>query len=538
MTRTPTEATGGVRTRGNGPGNSASILHRLVAVCLLALALPQSAALAGAPSPRQPLSVRGWIALDYNMDYLRQVVALAPEFGINQIQLSHGIVHHGEQLIEDERRQRDVAELARLCHDRGVEIFIWVHELNRVPDEFRADGRPDLDRPGFWEWLAGKYDRLFDAGPDLDGIVMSLSEGDYHIYSEGRVASKLTPAERVTKLLTVVNDVCRRRGKTFYCRTFGESPFARQGIFAAPPDVIVMTKCTNGDWQPYSPHNVALGYFTGRTEIVEFDLAGEYMGHSEIPWCCPDYIQYRMRNAVSRGVAGAVGRIGRDHHHALGTPNEINLYAFSRLMDDADADTGDIWRDWVTAKYGQAAVDDVIKALRRTEEITRRLYWGDFLGDIRIQEHSSLPRLSYAEGHNRHYMYTPPVDVAFYAKPGALESDMRRRYDSILPLCDQSLADLDRGKGALTAEQYADLRGYLERQRECVRIFGAVHAAFIAWVVYRNDSTAERRAWLEGYLAEIDRVADEIEQRHGPDIWPANPGRARAFADAIRQRMR
>jgi len=507
-------------------------------VVLSALTLLQVLAPPAPAAVRRPLTVRGWILLHYDMEYLREAIAAAPSFDINHIQLSHGIVHHGEQLIEDQRRQHDVAELARLCHDRGIEIFIWVHELNAVPDEFKTDGRPDLDRAGFWEWMARKYDRLFDAGPTIDGIVVSLSEGQYHVYSESRVGSKLSPAERVTKLLEVMSDVCRRRGKKIYCRTFGESPFARQGIFAAPPDVFVMSKVTNGDWQPYSPHNIATGYFRGsRPEIVEFDLAGEYMGHGQIPWCCPNYIQYRLRNAVAKGASGVVGRIGRDNHHILGTPSEINLYAFSRLIDDPEADLGSLWRDWVSDKYGTGAVDGVTDALRRTEEITRRLYWGDHLGDIRIQQHSSLPSLSYAESHNRTYMYTPPVDVTLYSQPGALDNDMERRYDAILPLCDASLSDLDRAKAALKEDEYARVRDYLERQRECVRIFRAVHAAFIAWVVYKSDPTPERRAWLEGYLARVDQVADEIERRH-PDMWPGNPGRARGFASSIRKRTK
>lgn len=505
---------------------------------LAALALLPASATAQGAAARPPLAVRGWILLHYDMDYLRQAIAAAPKFGINHIQLSHGIVHHGEQLIKDQRRQRDVTELARLCHDRGIEIFIWVHELNAVPAEFKTDGRPDLDRPGFWEWMARKYDRLFDAGPNIDGIVISLSEGQYHIYSENRVGSKLSAAERVTKLLEVLNDVCRRRGKKIYCRTFGESPFARQGIFAAPPQVFVMSKVTNGDWQPYSPHNIATGYFRGnRPEIVEFDLAGEYMGHGQIPWCCPNYIQYRLRHAAAKGAFGAVGRVGRDNHHILGTPSEINLYAFSRLIDDPDANVDNIWRDWVSDKYGPGAAEGVTKALRRTEEITRRLYWGDYLGDIRIEQHSSLPTLGYAESHNRHYMYTPRVDVAFYSQPGALATDMHRRYEAILPLCNASLSDLDRAKDALVPDQYARLRDHLERQRECVRIFRAVHAAFIAWIIYKNDATPERRTRLEGYLNQIDQLADEIERRH-PDMWPGNPGRARAFAGSIRDRLK
>ncbi|GAH28381.1 unnamed protein product, partial [marine sediment metagenome] len=45
-----------------------------------------------------------------------------------------------------------------------------------MPGRYLEGGAAHLDRPGFRDWLATKYDRLFNDYPEFDGIILTLDE--------------------------------------------------------------------------------------------------------------------------------------------------------------------------------------------------------------------------------------------------------------------------------------------------------------------------------------------------------------------------
>ena len=98
------------------------------------------------------------------------------------------------------------------------------------------------------------------------------------------------------------------------------------------PGITVISKPEPQDFQPFYPHSPAVGAFGRTPQILEMDLNGEYWGQSLIPVSQVGYLRYRFRYGVNKGIVGAVGRIDTNANAALGTPNEINLFAFSRLL--------------------------------------------------------------------------------------------------------------------------------------------------------------------------------------------------------------
>jgi hypothetical protein len=243
-----------------------------------------------ASQPSDAAAVRGWILTVYDMPYLRGVLDTAPRYGINQIQLSHEIVHFADQVLDDPQRQRHVQELVAIGKSHDLEMLIWTHELHNVPDRFRVgvDNRVNLDDPDLWDWLRERYERLYDVVPDLDGVVVSLSEtGPASVVHERGVISIMQRQQRVAKIAEVLNAVSEPRGKRVVLRDFGETLWARQGIRLCPPGVWAMTKVVFGDWQPYGEHSITYDYYGDRPLLVEFDLCGEYMGQAVIPWADP-----------------------------------------------------------------------------------------------------------------------------------------------------------------------------------------------------------------------------------------------------------
>jgi hypothetical protein len=498
-----------------------------------------------------PTEVRGWVLLVDDMDYLRETIRKAPEFGINHIQLSHEVVHFADQLIDEPDRCRNVRELVQLGKSLGLQMVIWTHELHAVPEKFcvGVDKRANLDDPKLWTWLAERYQKLYELVPELDGVVVSLSEtGPAAVTRETGVISTMQRQLRVAKIGEVLNRVHEPLGKRVIIRDFGETLWARQGILLCPDPVWAMTKVIFGDWQPYSEHSITYGYYGDRPLIVEFDLCGEYLGQSVIPWCDPAYIKYRWDHAAKAGSPkGAVARIGRDeydqHHAALGTPNEINIEMFCRLMHDRNTDPDVVWKEWTVKTYGADAAPQVETALRRSAEFTRRIYWGDRLADYRIQQHSFIPSFDYALSHDRSYMQTCQIDPEiFLINPGKVESEMERRYDTILPVIAASLEDLSQAEAHLEAAKYNDLRERLEMSSAVCQAFKAVHQAFIRYLTLEfglkhtdvyADAVDHHRKRVPDDIAQMNEIAGHIDQRFGDRLDLTSGERIRTFMGGL-----
>lgn len=322
---------------------------------------------------------RTWELLDDNEVYLQDMIGRAPQFGINSLQLSHGIVHHAHQILEDSTRAARVRRLIRKAHENGLAVFIWTHEFENVPERFVHQNRLMFDEPELWTWLKDKYRAVFQALPQLDGLVLTMSETDFRPNDASRVMSQLSPEERLARVANTLYEVCRSAGKTLIVRTFMQRPDQMTGLQEAigkmHPDIVIMSKCVPFDWNPHFPDNPLLGAVAPHAQIVEFDLGQEYNGQSYFPYCDPGYYLRRWRTALSRGAVGFVLRTERFQNHAMGTPNEVNLYAFSMVLQNPAVSADSVWQRWATARYGARAAEAVIQALKRTAPAVRKMLY-------------------------------------------------------------------------------------------------------------------------------------------------------------------
>ena len=73
--------------------------------------------------------VRGWTILSKSESDARAVIAAAPAYGINHLELSHEIVHDLRE-IRDPSRQSLVSRLAEAAHRAGIqEVVLGDHAL-------------------------------------------------------------------------------------------------------------------------------------------------------------------------------------------------------------------------------------------------------------------------------------------------------------------------------------------------------------------------------------------------------------------------
>lgn len=508
-------------------------MRNLSAICLTVVVSPvlMHSTLTAAESPPSPFALRGWVLLTYDVKYLKEIINKAPSYGINHIQLSHDILHHADEAISDEARRKDVNQLIDLCHANKIDCYVWTHEVRRPDPEMMKDGKVFIDEK-FWDWIRRRYVEFFKVCPKVDGLVISFSEGDFTIDSPEEVTSNYTVEEMYRLLIKTIYDVCRENGKTLIVRKF--SGAALKPVLEAPADLVVMQKCTTADWQVYSANNPNLGTYGNHRQICEFDLAGEYDGQGELPWCAPGYIQSRLRFAAGRGMTGMVARIDRNGRNAFGTPNEINIDFYSELLKDPDADVDAFWKRWATKRFGEQAADAAIDALRPTFDLTNRLYWGDRFGDWRIQEHSEIPSLSYALSHDREYMFTPPVNVTLFSIPGRIESEMARRYGTLRTDVGRVIERLEADKRKFRKEDYDYISRYLGRLAAAIDAFESVHTAFIRYrVLEKQSKTAGLGEQFGKDIARIRDYADDLEAKVKPPMVLINAEKMRAFADEL-----
>ena len=348
---------------------------RWIGLFLMACLFPAVGSLAQQQSP----AWRFWELLDDNETYAKYMIEKAPEYHINAIQLSHALVHHAHQIIENPQRAALIRRLIRHAQQRKLKVFMWTHEFENVPDQFVVNGALQFDNPGLWTWLKKKYEKVFDTLPRLDGLVLTMTETDFRPNDEAAVISSEPPAKRLAKVANTIFGVAKTRGKQLIVRTFMQNPQQQTGwseaIGMMDPEIIVMTKTVPYDWNPHFPDNPLLGAVAPHPQIVEFDLGQEYNGQSYFPFCAPDYYLARWRFARQKGVRGYVLRTERFRNHAMGTPNEVNLYAFKLLHENPDVTADMVWEKWATSKYGRDAAGAIISALKLTAPAVKKMLY-------------------------------------------------------------------------------------------------------------------------------------------------------------------
>src|ERR1039458_2715540 len=192
-----------------------------------------------------------------------ELIKLARVAGYNgvQIQTERGTLEPLEQFAEYNQR----THLVENCHQLGMQVSIWIHELNDIPAEFLH--KPDAGKlkPGeivcnyefagdqkvvlnindskLWALLGERYDYILTKLiPDVDVLILTVTETQIHA----------TNPELFVPLVRFLDDKCRKYGKRLAVRTFVWHPQDLNNLMTTiqklPEDVMVMSKCVPQDW--------------------------------------------------------------------------------------------------------------------------------------------------------------------------------------------------------------------------------------------------------------------------------------------------
>jgi hypothetical protein len=318
------------------------------------------------------------------------LIRLAKEAGYNgvQIQTENGTLKPLQQFAEYDHRTR----LIESCHKLGMQVSIWVHELNDIPDDlllrhdtdqlkpgeivcnFESSGEKrvviNINDPKLWAMLDERYEYILtQLIPDVDALVLTVTETQVHA----------TNPELFLRLVRLLDDKCKRYGKKLHVRTFVWHPEDLSKLMTTikdlPEDVIIMSKCVPQDWHLRSINGLELGQVGKREQIEEWDVEGEYFGLNKLVNCMPGLLERQLAYGMSQGIKGICVRVDRGNQSVLHQPSEVNMWALGLLASGQAGTVDDVWKIWAIHRYGNKAGPAVVPALIYSTDVVQEAFY-------------------------------------------------------------------------------------------------------------------------------------------------------------------
>lgn len=469
--------------------------------------------------------VLGWSTHGRDMPYLRRVIARAPVFGVNMLQLAQFFPKHGGNLPESEQDASDLREICRLGKQKGVQVYLGVWEISNFPKERMVQGKVNLDDPATWDWMTSRYRKLFDAVPELSGVILTLREVDIPVQDPRKVMSKMNDSQRVAKLVETVYKVCQGRGKDLYVRDFSITPDEMKNIVEAmnrmPAGVGAMSKAVPQDWCASLPDNPTLGMYKGRKQIVEFDFGSEGNGRGSIPYTVAEEVHRRWANALKAGAVGTVARLGPVDACIFDNLDEVNAYAYEAIVRKG-ADPQSAVRAYCVRRFGADSAEVMTRCLLRTYDISNKSYY-----TLRFRflfGGSTVSSLDYADSHIKRkglaiWMPEEKRTEEELLKP-TLQTVERAEAekDEAIRLAKLNLEELDTVRSKLKPEDYDWVKGYFKRSLDFAELWKTMAGAYLMGRVCLTDRSEETLAQAKRRLAEFSRAIDAFEAVYGKDF--------------------
>lgn len=444
-----------------------------------------------------------------------ELIKLAKEAGYNgvQIQTEYGTLKPLQKFAEYDQR----TQLIENCHKLGMQVSIWVHELNDIPDKFLLKQVPgglkpgeivcnyglagdkriviNLNDPQLWAMLDERYEYILkDLIPDVDALVLTVTETQIHA----------TNPELFIRLVRLLDDKCKKYGKKLHVRTFVWHLEDLNNLMTTlkelPEDVVVMSKCVPQDWHLRSINALELGRVGNHEQIEEWDVEGEYFGLNKLVNCMPGLLQRQLAYGMSQGMKGICVRVDRGNQSVLNQPSEVNMWALGLLASGQASTVEGVWKTWAIHRYGNKAGPAIIPALvHSTDVVQEALYIDNFsffdsrnrlgpAGEKDVFQHLSNPQLwsdKYKSLHDRLVMGDP-------AEIAQVESNKL----VALEMASNSVVALERTRLLLEPSDYVQLqRGLLANQVQ-LEWRAPMHLAYLRHRLLVNTNNSLKREEL------------------------------------------
>ena len=313
-------------------------------------------------------------------EYVRRLVKKASEYRVESFEICgqchspygglDGLINYREypdaftswdqEKVAD--NQRKLNEILAISHAAGKEVYLWHREvmipaglLKDIPQLLDKDGEFDLTGNAFVGLIRYKLDRVFEAVPGLDGLVLTLTEADFSAIHNSNTR-KYPPEKVVSFIIGIFASELEKRGKRFIMRSFGSIAEDYEYILAGAEALEgrfkfeIETKITPYDFDPFLSVNPFLRKSPGFTLSAECDCVGEFMGQGNMPFEHVHNIVRYVREGQAAGVDRFVIRMDR-RGNCIFDLYELNYYAYARALEDDKITADEIRREWHEKHY-------------------------------------------------------------------------------------------------------------------------------------------------------------------------------------------
>ena len=338
--------------------------------------------------------------------YMRRVIAAAASYPVDSFEICaqcHTLLGGMDGLIlyEDypsvsqqlDRQgildnRENFRQILSLAHAAGKPVYYWHREVivpkglvDVMPELLDANGEFNLLGEAYEKLLRYKLRSTFEALPELDGLVLTLTEADYSAIHNS--TPDVYPPEKVVQHVTeIFADELRSRGKRFILRSFGsiaedyDQILAGAALAAKNFSFEIETKITPYDFDPFLPLNPFLRKQPGATLGAECDCVGEFMGAGNFPLEHIEKIVGYVRAGQAAGVDRWTIRIDRIGNSAIDISQQ-NLYAYMTAICDTTATAQSIRTQWKNEHYPQECREQLAELDRLSFEAAIRTYFID-----------------------------------------------------------------------------------------------------------------------------------------------------------------
>lgn len=497
------------------------------------------------------LPVRGWLIHTAEPAYIDRVLKAAPSYGINHLDLSHDFVDRIDDIMQKPGLAELVERTARRAGRLGITTYVWSRELNTLDRSVRLDPGTRQGR-AFWDSRRAAYRQALARCPSVAGVVIMFGSCPTEVW-DPRITdpywNALSWAQRVRFVTrTIRTAVCGEMRRDLWVRDFNHGPKQLQAIVDGLrdfPGITVYSKAEPQDFQLFYPHSFSIGAFGRTPQVLELDLNGEYWGQSLVPVSLVGYLRHRLGYGVRKGIRGAVGRIDTGRLRALGTPSEINLYAFSRILHDPSVSEQAIYDGWLARRYGlkpgSAAARRLQAILVRTLDFAKCTYYtlGFWTPKNQSSMPSSLAQITSCIAAKSNALWDPKAAATerrlLHPDPETVAEILAEKTRGI-EIADRNAREFGALRATLKRSDYETLSRGLSAACEIARLYRDVARAYwLARLAQEGTAPVSLQDALRGCADDLVRWADRIEESRVPlPGGGREPRFLRSFASQVR----
>lgn len=412
-----------------------------------------------------------------DLGYMRAVIAHAGHYHVDSFEVC-GEVHSALGGVDgaiqfreypavgarlDTTKRAENAALLRaivaLAHESSRPMYYWHREV-MVPRVVVENIPGLLDENGEFDLLGGPYERLlrskiaefFEQVPDMDGLVLTLTESDYSVIHNSD-PERYPPREVVRHVVGTFAAELHWRGKRFVLRSFGSVAQDYEDILAGAAEVSasfpfeIETKITPFDFSPFLGFNPYLRK-TGRSTVsAEYDSIGEFLGAGFLPAPDPARVIESVAYARARGVTRHVIRVDRIGHPTFTSTQAINLLAFDRAIRDPGLTADAVWAEWAAMHWPKCRAE-MTALMHRGIELVKAAHFID--GHVIFHAFPIQPELKWIKACGILSVFMPGRTLAHHQGMwGILADRTTPTRETLRREKDQAVMLAEEGRGAI-----------------------------------------------------------------------------------------